>query len=804
MNYTEPEPKGARVHQWLHAAVAMNARHNKRGVGPTARTFGRDASLARVFVLNLDRQAERWKKFQREAARQRLSNGQTLIDICERVSAVDGQSTPLGFYSPRRIDSSYSLDDFYFVDPQPALSDLENRGGIVITESPQEMAVAQSHLNLWTRIAAEHIPYALILEDDVYFSREFAGETDRVWNELKGDTDETAFDLLYLSFREVDSGAQKTAYTKALFRPGHGLWWLSGYVLSSRGAERLLKRLPIKGPVDLWINRQFEHLDVYATTRPLIFQRRDWRSDNSYSVIPVLRGIRGARGGTVTPKWEADSNGSGEARVGGHHTPVFGIGLSKTGTTSLHEALTRLGYRSCHWQSDEFSDETSKAIDRGERLPFDAYTDVASVVRRFAELDRVYPTAVFILTIRDFDQWVMSRARHVASNRAENAAAAALRHSWTVTDPSSWYLERLAHHERVLRYFHQRPNKLLVMDICGGDGWQQLCTFLRCPIPDEPFPRVDPLAVRDAAARMSDTRIRLQPHATESLLHDDYPWITKDRPVLDGAREAALPPPGARRDGSFQLLLTDQLETAQTPRWIPLTDTFETNLALFRPENVTQLDKGGLRLVLKHEVSPTRDYTAGGIRYSGLEDGTFRYGRFEVVMKPARGPGILTGLFLYRRNPWQEIDLEFLGKATTKMLANVYYNPGDDGDLYNYGMRGTPVLIDLGFDAATDFHSYAIEWDPSGLRWFVDGALVHARSVGCPTPIPQLPSTLHINSWPIVAKDLAGTVDSDRLPAATDVRSITVSSWLPGMGSRKLNTTEHGSWRREASWLWRS
>ena len=31
-------------------------------------------------------------------------------------------------------------------------------------------------------------------------------------------------------------------------------------------------------------------------------------------------------------------------------------------------------------------------------------------------------------------------------------------------------------------------DRLLVIDIVGGDGWEQLCPFLGVPIPEEPFP----------------------------------------------------------------------------------------------------------------------------------------------------------------------------------------------------------------------------------------------------------------------------------------------------------------------------
>jgi hypothetical protein len=27
------------------------------------------------------------------------------------------------------------------------------------------------------------------------------------------------------------------------------------------------------------------------------------------------------------------------------------------------------------------------------------------------------------------------------------------------------------------------------IDVCNGDGWEELCRILDCPIPDLPFPR---------------------------------------------------------------------------------------------------------------------------------------------------------------------------------------------------------------------------------------------------------------------------------------------------------------------------
>ena len=68
-------------------------------------------------------------------------------------------------------------------------------------------------------------------------------------------------------------------------------------------------------------------------------------------------------------------------------------------------------------------------------------------------------------------------------------------------------------------------------------------------------------------------------------------------------------------------------------------------------------------------------------------------------------------------------------------------------------------------------HQYTIEWDPCEIRWFVDRKLVHRRAIWHPTPIPHLPMTLHVNTWPTRsrARGPAGTPRaacvSDRAPS---------------------------------------
>lgn len=119
---------------------------------------------------------------------------------------------------------------------------------------------------------------------------------------------------------------------------------------------------------------------------------------------------------------------------------------------------------------------------------------------------------------------------------------------------------------------------------------------------------------------------------------------------------------------------------------------------------------------------------------------------------------------------------EIAGNCPKRLLINVFYNPGSEGAKFDYGYRGTPVAISLDFDASKALHRYAIEWDPCEIRWLVDGNLVHRRSIWNPTPIPDLPMTLHANTWPSRSQEFAGRLAVGRLPCSASIREIAVDA----------------------------
>jgi Sulfotransferase domain len=178
---------------------------------------------------------------------------------------------------------------------------------------------------------------------------------------------------------------------------------------------------------------------------------------------------------------------------------VFGVGLSTTGTSSLTVALNRLGIKSIHYPHDQLTHEQLRNSDYHLRTldDYQGVTDI-SVAPYFAQLDQAWPGSKFILTVREKESWLRSAELHWRFLMADKDRDPQFRRFTEFILACAYGVvgfsrERLSyvydtHVRNVLRYFHSRPDDLLVMDICGGDGWDALCAFLGLAVPNEPFP----------------------------------------------------------------------------------------------------------------------------------------------------------------------------------------------------------------------------------------------------------------------------------------------------------------------------
>lgn len=690
----------ASVFRVLHGALSRLPGGSVKAFGPGPGQIGS------IMVINLERQPLRWRRTLRELNRFRTASGASLTSITTRLAAVDARDGR-GVASTADVDPEYVLGDQLYVQPDERL---EQCFGIhqPVTMTRQEVAVARSHIEAWKAVAAGNDQYALIFEDDIWFKPGARSAIDRGWKAAKNRfPGSEGPELLYLSYLDAEGTADRRAVCRDLFRPERGLWFLSGYVLSQQAARKLLLAMPVKGPVDMWMNRRFDELRTLALSRPAILQRRDGGSDNSYSVMPYL-----ARAGVIDADPVAPPP---KAAVG----PLF-VWCGNDTKESVAMALSMLGLRIrvCDTCEEKISAEDLPTI----LSDFDALVEPqieAGLLGKLATDKRLK----FLLDSSD-------RCR-LDLGGAPRASAATI--SCCKTDPERWGV---------------------------------LCDLLGLAKPVDPYPVGTPSEWRlfrddrNNAIRMGNRAGRLAP------LSDNSAWALKPAPgwpANPDPHSCALTENDMLLDSSFGRDFTD---------FEILEETFPGNLASFDRQGISR-DWEATTLILKASPGPqlARPYRSGAL----ASPAGYQHGRFEADIKAACGGGLVTGFFLHRANPRQEIDLEITGDDPTSVLLNVYFNPGDTGTSAAYGYRGSPCRIPLGFDASNEFHRYSIEWKPDSITWAVDGCVIHRRGSWDPTPIPHLPMKLHFNLWTPRSRELAGHIDPARLPAASTIKNVRIT-----------------------------
>lgn len=163
--------------------------------------------------------------------------------------------------------------------------------------------------------------------------------------------------------------------------------------------------------------------------------------------------------------------------------------MGRTGTKSLATAMKILGYSSKHGGSIQ------------DVKDYEFLNDIGIAVR-YKFLDFYYgPTAKFILTYQDVESWI-NAARYVAGAKGgRRGNEGVIKGTIPVRAENRFMMYGIAHFdEKIMRKAHEKHNRevvehfkdhrdrLLIMNIVAGDGWNTLCLFLDKPVPEIPFP----------------------------------------------------------------------------------------------------------------------------------------------------------------------------------------------------------------------------------------------------------------------------------------------------------------------------
>ena len=181
---------------------------------------------------------------------------------------------------------------------------------------------------------------------------------------------------------------------------------------------------------------------------------------------------------------------------------VFCIGMNKTGTSTMKKCFITLGivpvaspktmgevspakiFRRI-WRKGKYDRliETARDFASFEDRPWNVWES-------YQHLDRAYPGSRFILTVREDEawwgsvhRWLTERKPHIVDTYCQHLRAERF-------TKEAFLAGYHRYNDAVREYFAGSPN-FLEMDIPGGDGWEELCGFLGCPVPDIEFPHLN-------------------------------------------------------------------------------------------------------------------------------------------------------------------------------------------------------------------------------------------------------------------------------------------------------------------------
>lgn len=208
-------------------------------------------------------------------------------------------------------------------------------------------------------------------------------------------------------------------------------------------------------------------------------------------------------------------------------------------------------------------------------------------------------------------------------------------------------------------------------------------------------------------------------------------------------------------------------------------------LQYYLPDNA-RLEGGLLKIEAREEQVGRFNYTSA--RINTRDRFALRYGRIEASMRLPGGQGVWPAFWmLAQESPYGgwaasgEIDImeavNLGGAGGNLVYGTIHYG----GEFPNNTFSGETYLVPS--NAMTEFHTYAVEWDATEIRWYVDDVLYAMRndwnSTGGAFPAPfDVPFYILFNV--AVGGNFPGNPDATTtLPVTMEVDWVRVYSGDP-------------------------
>ncbi len=139
----------------------------------------------------------------------------------------------------------------------------------------------------------------------------------------------------------------------------------------------------------------------------------------------------------------------------------------------------------------------------------------------------------------------------------------------------------------------------------------------------------------------------------------------------------------------------------------------------YQPENTT-VQNGNLIITTKNESAGGKQFTSSKLITSGKFNS--KYGRYEASIKLPSAGGIWPAFWMLPENG----NWPFTGEID--IMESQHKNPESVGGTVHYSNGGWQFNgreFNAGLDLSVGFHEYAVEWEPTEIRWYVDDQLYH-------------------------------------------------------------------------------
>jgi len=265
-----------------------------------------------------------------------------------------------------------------------------------------------------------------------------------------------------------------------------------------------------------------------------------------------------------------------------------------------------------------------------------------------------------------------------------------------------------------------------------------LCSFTACSDSDSPAPAApvvsDPTAVDPTATNPATTDpVVTDPATTDPTVTD--PTVTDPAVTNPVVTDTSVSNPTVTDTAVVDPGVTTPVVTPVVTGGAPATPSTDANgyVVTWTRSN------DGIDTVASNVSVPVDDfdsYTYYGAELSGVDQ--FQYGRFEARMKMVSIPGSVSSMFLYYDNswkkgdePWNEIDIEVLGKNKGMWQSNLITRISDDvSGKVTKSNTTSEFKHRFGFDATADFHTYAMIWTPEYISWEIDSVEIRRDYLG--------------------------------------------------------------------------